>query len=80
MDFDRDFGINQVFVEDLYEQWRQNPSAVDETWNKYFSTLAGVPLQTSAWVPQPAQGNGAGLNGNGAAFHGNGSGANGNHA
>ena len=26
MDFDRDFGVNQVFVEDQYERWRQNPA------------------------------------------------------
>src|SRR5262249_31351092 len=45
MEFDRDFGVNQVFVEDQYERWRNNPSAVDPQWQKYFGAL-----QTSAWT------------------------------
>src|SRR5439155_343375 len=49
MDFDRDFGVNQVFVEDQYERWRDNPAAVDLDWQQYFSRLAGLP------APQPAQ-------------------------
>src|SRR5206468_11427161 len=72
MEFDRDFGINQVFVEDQYERWRDNPQAVDEAWQRYFAQLAGLPvpqartavLQTSALSqpPVPVRGNG---NGNG---------------
>ena len=60
MDFDRDFGINQVFVEDQYDRWRANPAAVDETWQRYFAELtpgsAPPPFQASALVPasQPA--------------------------
>ena len=59
MDFDRDFGVNQVFVEDQYERWRQNPAAVDEEWQKYFARMHGLPFpsapafQASAWS-QPA--------------------------
>ncbi|MFN2548574.1 MAG: thiamine pyrophosphate-dependent enzyme, partial [Myxococcales bacterium] len=59
MDFDRDFGVNQVFVDDQYERWRQNPAAVDEEWQKYFARLHGLPFpsapafQSSAWS-QPA--------------------------
>ena len=49
MDFDRDFGVNQVFVEDQYERWRDNPAAVDLDWQQYFARLAGLP------APQPAQ-------------------------
>ncbi|TMA29760.1 MAG: hypothetical protein E6J88_06975, partial [Deltaproteobacteria bacterium] len=55
MDFDRDFGVNQVFVEDQYERWRQNPAAVDEEWQKYFARMHGLPFpsapafQASAW-------------------------------
>jgi len=75
MEFDRDFGVNQVFVEDQYERWRDNPQAVDETWQRYFAQLAGMPfpqartqvLQTSAYSqppPAPAEGNGHG-NGHG---------------
>ena len=70
MDFDRDFGINQVFVEDQYDRWRNNPAAVDETWARYFAQLAGgLPLQTYVSQPPPAQGNGSG-----AVAHGNGNG------
>src|SRR5229473_4326708 len=58
MDFDRDFGVNQVFVEDQYERWRQNPAAVDEAWQQYFARLHGLPgappFQTSAWSQPPA--------------------------
>ncbi|HKC60389.1 MAG TPA: 2-oxoglutarate dehydrogenase E1 component [Myxococcales bacterium] len=71
MDFDRDFGVNQVFVEDQYERWRDNPTAVDPDWQQYFARLAGLPppapVQGSALsVPPPAR------TGNG---HGNGAGA-----
>src|SRR4051812_5518742 len=72
MDFDRDFGINQVFVEDQYERWRDNPAAVDLDWQQYFSRLAGLPAPQPAQAPaRPApapttNGNGHG-NGNGAA-------------
>jgi 2-oxoglutarate dehydrogenase E1 component len=53
MDFDRDFGVNQVFVEEQYDRWRQNPAAVDEVWRQYFGRLYGMPLQTSAWSQPP---------------------------
>jgi 2-oxoglutarate dehydrogenase E1 component len=67
MDFDRDFGINQVFVEDQYERWRNNPAAVSPEWQQYFARLHGLPaapsFQASAWSQPPApssQGNGNG--------------------
>jgi 2-oxoglutarate dehydrogenase E1 component len=70
MDFDRDFGVNQVFVEDQYERWRDNPAAVDPEWQQYFARLAGLPapqpVQTSAHVASPPVTNGNG-HGNGAA-------------
>jgi 2-oxoglutarate dehydrogenase E1 component len=79
MDFDRDFGVNQVFVEDMYERWRQNPAAVDETWQTYFAALQGEPA--APYGGQPAagpSGNGAG-NGNANGHAGSGFGyANGN--
>ncbi len=58
MDFDRDFGLNAPFVDDLYQRFLQNPAGVDETWRRYFSALDGRPLESS--------GNGHG-NGNGQA-------------
>src|SRR5207253_1655779 len=68
MDFDRDFGVNQVFVEDQYDRWRNNPAAVSPEWQQYFARLHGLPtaplFQTSAWsqpvAPAPGNGNGNG--------------------
>src|SRR3954464_8827231 len=68
MDFDRDFGVNQVFVEDQYERWRNNPAAVSPEWQQYFARLHGLPtappFQTSAWsqpaATAPTDGNGNG--------------------
>src|SRR3954471_15806944 len=66
MDFDRDFGVNQVFVEDQYDRWRNNPAAVSPEWQQYFARLHGLPttplFQTSAWSQPvaPAAGNGNG--------------------
>src|SRR6267143_1715501 len=69
MDFDRDFGINQVFVEDQYERWRDNAAAVDADWQQYFARLAGLPppapVQGSAFAPPAPATNGNG-HGNGA--------------
>ena len=76
MEFDRDFGVNQMFVEDLYEAWRQNPASVDDTWNKYFSNLAGVPAGGQGYwgAERAAVPTGSG---NGASAGGGGNGANG---
>jgi 2-oxoglutarate dehydrogenase E1 component len=60
MDFDRDFGVNQVFVEDQYDRWRQNPAAVDAGWRQYFDKIYGQALQTSAWSQPPPAVNGNG--------------------
>src|SRR3954471_15580403 len=61
MDFDRDFGVNQVFVEDQYERWRNNPAAVSPEWQQYFARLHGLPaapFQASAWSsPTPGDTN-----------------------
>jgi 2-oxoglutarate dehydrogenase E1 component len=60
MDFDRDFGVNQVFVEDQYERWRNNPAAVAPEWQQYFARLHGLPasppFQASAWSQPAADG------------------------
>src|SRR5258706_9651030 len=63
MDFDRDFGVNQVFVEDQYERGRQNPAAVDEAWGQYFAQLHGAQVDVQWPVypsrpPPPGDGNG----------------------
>ncbi|MDP3276591.1 MAG: 2-oxoglutarate dehydrogenase E1 component [Deltaproteobacteria bacterium] len=35
----RDFGINQAIVEEMYLRFVDNPQAVEEHWRKYFETL-----------------------------------------
>jgi 2-oxoglutarate dehydrogenase E1 component len=53
---DRDFGINQAFVEELYLRYRENKHAVDESWRKYFDRITADGSE-----PFPAPGG----NGNG---------------
>ncbi len=35
----QDFGVNQGLVEELYLKYRENPSAVPESWQRYFDSL-----------------------------------------
>ena len=37
------FGTNAPYVEELYEAFLANPSAVDSTWRDYFEKLANLP-------------------------------------
>ncbi len=78
MDFDRDFGVNQIFVEDEFERWRNNPAAVDESWARYFGQLYGAPLQTSAYASQPPPVDGPALVARAGSGNGNGTPSNGN--
>lgn len=34
-----DFGVNQGFVEEQYFRYRENPSAVDMSWRRFFEAL-----------------------------------------
>ncbi|MFW6067261.1 MAG: 2-oxoglutarate dehydrogenase E1 component [Myxococcota bacterium] len=47
---DRDFGVNQALVEELFLKWAENPSAVDDAWRRYFDRLpmSEWPRVTSA--------------------------------
>ncbi|MCP4093364.1 MAG: multifunctional oxoglutarate decarboxylase/oxoglutarate dehydrogenase thiamine pyrophosphate-binding subunit/dihydrolipoyllysine-residue succinyltransferase subunit [Planctomycetes bacterium] len=40
IDFEEQFGVNAGYVEDLFETWRKDPSAVDEEWALWFSSVA----------------------------------------
>ncbi|MDP6963163.1 MAG: multifunctional oxoglutarate decarboxylase/oxoglutarate dehydrogenase thiamine pyrophosphate-binding subunit/dihydrolipoyllysine-residue succinyltransferase subunit, partial [Planctomycetota bacterium] len=40
IDFKQQFGVNAGYVESLFEQWRQDPSAVDEEWGLWFTSVA----------------------------------------
>ena len=35
----RDFGVNQGLVEELFLQWCANPSSVPDEWRAYFDDL-----------------------------------------
>ena len=37
------FGMNDVFVEGLYEDYLSNPSSISEAWRSYFDTLQTMP-------------------------------------
>src|SRR5438034_57949 len=52
MDFDRDFGVNQVFVEDQYQRWLQNPAAVSAEWAQYCGGMHGEDPAIKQWLQQ----------------------------
>jgi len=62
-----DFGINQGLVEELYLRFRENPSAVDGSWRKYFERLSEAERAGLLARGEPHAGptflNGAGSNG-----------------
>ena len=37
------FGSNAPYIEELYEQFLENPDSVDEKWKQYFSDLSKQP-------------------------------------
>ncbi len=68
---DRDFGVNQGLVEELFLRWCANPHSVPEEWRRYFDGLPPeeLPELTSPGlvlaprVPSPARPPGNGGNG-----------------
>ena len=32
------FGTNDWFVDEMYEQWRQDPASVPDTWREFFQS------------------------------------------
>ena len=59
IDFKQQFGVNAGYVEGLFEQWRENPSSVDEEWGLWFSSIAaehGTKVSSSSVgeVAEPA--------------------------
>ncbi len=49
------FGPNSALVEELYNQYQENPESVPPHWRKYFDELEGKETPT----PQEAQSNGS---------------------
>ena len=37
IDFEQDFGVNAAYVQELYEQWKKDPSSVEDTWSETFA-------------------------------------------
>jgi 2-oxoglutarate dehydrogenase E1 component len=35
----RDFGVNQALVEELFLKWAENPASVEDAWRRYFNKL-----------------------------------------
>ncbi|MBS1808014.1 MAG: multifunctional oxoglutarate decarboxylase/oxoglutarate dehydrogenase thiamine pyrophosphate-binding subunit/dihydrolipoyllysine-residue succinyltransferase subunit [Acidobacteria bacterium] len=49
--FETEFGANSTYVTELFRQYQQNPSAVDDAWRAYFASL----LANGATVPATSQ-------------------------
>ena len=53
----QDFGTNSWLVEEMYEQYRQDPNSVSEAWREFFSdyrSAATVAAASGASAPSPA--------------------------
>jgi 2-oxoglutarate dehydrogenase E1 component len=59
------FGPNAWLVDDMYEEFRSDPSSVSESWREFFADYS--PPGASATPPAPVTGNGAPAPANGAA-------------
>ena len=46
--FEEVFGPNSALVEDLFEQYKVDPSGIPEHWKNYFLELEGKPVETAA--------------------------------
>ncbi len=58
------FGMNDVFVEGLYEDYLVNPASVPETWRSYFDGLQSTPGAVHEMAHSPIQRAFAALPGN----------------
>ena len=45
------FGGNAPYVEDLYEQYLEDPNSVDEKWRQYFDRLQQAPASGARVEP-----------------------------
>ncbi|MEA5118740.1 MAG: multifunctional oxoglutarate decarboxylase/oxoglutarate dehydrogenase thiamine pyrophosphate-binding subunit/dihydrolipoyllysine-residue succinyltransferase subunit [Propionicimonas sp.] len=49
-----EFGANDWLIEELHEQYRNDPSSVDKAWATYFATMDGKPAPAPVAAPAPA--------------------------
>ena len=54
---DSDFGTNSWLVEEMYEQFREDPSSVGEAWQEFFADYKSTnpALQAHASAPAPEE-------------------------
>ena len=48
------YGANAVFIEELYQRYRQHPASVDASWQKFFAGLGDVASQKPSWDAAPS--------------------------
>ena len=53
IDFEREYGVNAGYVQDLYERWQAEPDEVEESWRRLFERVDGRPLR-AAKAPEVA--------------------------
>ncbi|MFZ2260971.1 MAG: hypothetical protein WAV52_09585, partial [Luteococcus japonicus] len=55
-DSSSDFGANDWLIEEMYEQYKSDPSSVDAAWAAYFAKNSPAQAQqaTPAAAPAPA--------------------------
>ncbi|MEM9803368.1 MAG: hypothetical protein AAGA20_23825, partial [Planctomycetota bacterium] len=56
IDFEQEYGVNAGYVQELFEDWKSDPGAVEESWRKIFER-AGDAAPSSRETR--AKGNGA---------------------
>ncbi|MEZ6018701.1 MAG: 2-oxo acid dehydrogenase subunit E2 [Planctomycetota bacterium] len=57
IDFEQDYGVNAGYVQDLYEQWKADPSSVEASWAEIFAAAessAPVAEAMAATAAAPA--------------------------
>ncbi|MEM9380057.1 MAG: multifunctional oxoglutarate decarboxylase/oxoglutarate dehydrogenase thiamine pyrophosphate-binding subunit/dihydrolipoyllysine-residue succinyltransferase subunit [Planctomycetota bacterium] len=49
IDFEQEYGVNAGYVQELFEDWKSDPSAVEESWRRIFERAgeAGAPARTN---------------------------------
>ena len=50
IDFEREYGVNAGYVQSIYDTWREDPSAVPQSWGRIFES-AGATLATDTSEP-----------------------------
>ena len=54
IDFEQEYGVNAGYVQELFEGWRSDPAAVEESWRRIFERLSGIDPVGGAPSGSPA--------------------------